>query len=194
MQILFHAEKGLDKIKDVCGVGGNSLGKQTYVIRDGKLIDGSGVTYLAIFGTNEALNLAKNQLKDLATEVPDPKRGAVVQIINDQNKEEKGTKLPPQSNVFSIESQNLERVRDLIGVGSNSLERQSVVIKSSEALGETKKGNYVLIEGSEDAIKLARGVLVNLATEITNSEMERVVSKIKAEEETAGEGFGSIFG
>ncbi len=69
--------------------------------------------------------------------------------------------------------------------------RQSIIKRDGASLG-MDTGVYVVVEGTEDAIKRAREIAGDFAIE--GSEAERVFEKIKEEENSASLGMGALFG
>ena len=73
--------------------------------------------------------------------------------------------------------------------------RQSLTIRSADSLDINEKfsdGYFFLIEGSEGAISKAKELLKDIAEVVENG--EKIIQKIKEEEEKAMEGFGNILG
>ena len=76
--------------------------------------------------------------------------------------------------------------------GDDLVSRQSIVKRDGKSLGLDEKKNYILIEGSDDAIKKAREIAGEY--EIKGEEGEKIYRKIKESEESATLGMGAIFG
>lgn len=75
------------------------------------------------------------------------------------------------------------------------ISRQSLLWKSVESLGINDKfsgGYFLIIDGNENAVEKAKELLKDLAEIVENS--EKILEKIKEEEEKAIEGFGNILG
>lgn len=84
---------------------------------------------------------------------------------------------------------------ELMAKGDDIISRQSITIRSADSLGISgKTGNvYILIiDGSEIAIKRAREILKDMAKESDHA--DEIMEIVKADEDRAAEGFGSIFG
>jgi len=94
--------------------------------------------------------------------------------------------------VFFIEKENTNKVKDI--VNQDPIGRQSITFRDNIALGLDKEGNYLLIDGAEEACKEAQEKLKDLAEELKGEEKEEVITKMKELEESAMEGFGGIFG
>ncbi|MCD6399025.1 MAG: hypothetical protein DRP20_02315 [Thermotogae bacterium] len=94
--------------------------------------------------------------------------------------------------VFFVEKENLNKVKDV--TKEDPIGRQSITFRDNVSLGLEKEGNYLLIDGSEEACKEAEERLKELAQELDGEEKETVIRKMKEMEESAMEGFGGIFG
>ena len=94
--------------------------------------------------------------------------------------------------VFFVEKENLNKVKDI--TKEEPIVRQSITFRDNKSLGLEKEGNYLLIDGSEEACKVAREKLKDLAIELEGEEKETVINKMKEMENSALEGFGGIFG
>ncbi len=84
-----------------------------------------------------------------------------------------------------IKVENIIRKDDIIS-------RQSIAIKSCVALGFKEDGMFLIIDGAEDAIKKAKELLKDIASEY--KEKESVLKKYDEEQDQAAEGFGFILG
>ncbi|MCD6477571.1 MAG: hypothetical protein J7K87_01070 [Candidatus Aenigmarchaeota archaeon] len=93
--------------------------------------------------------------------------------------------------VFFVEKENLNKVKDV--VKEDPIGRQSITFRDNVSLGLEKEGDYLLIDGSEEACKEAEERLRELAQELDGEEKETVIKKMKEMEESAMEGFGGIF-
>ena len=94
--------------------------------------------------------------------------------------------------VFFIEKENTNKIKDI--VNQDPIGRQSITFRDNIALGLEKEGNYLLIDGAEEACKEAQEKLKDLAEELEGEEKEEVITKMKELEESAMSGFGGIFG
>lgn len=95
--------------------------------------------------------------------------------------------------VFFIPSEKYSKAKNLV-YGDDLLSRQSINFRESKALGMKKEGYYLEIDGSEEAIKRLAEILKDLGKEGDKKEREEVLKKISEQEESAAQGFGSIFG
>ena len=71
--------------------------------------------------------------------------------------------------------------------------RLSITIKDSSILGEDGY-QYLILEGIEDRLKIARSELTKISVEIDGSKAKKVQEIVEKEREAANESFGSIFG
>lgn len=94
--------------------------------------------------------------------------------------------------VFKIPKEKYGSLKEAV-VSNDLLSRQSLTFRDNKALGIEDEGYYLLIEGSEEAMEEARKVLEG-AEELKGEKAEELIKKIAEQEESAAEGFGSIFG
>lgn len=71
--------------------------------------------------------------------------------------------------------------------------RLSITIKDSSILGEDGY-QYLILEGIEDRLKIARSEFSKISVEIDGSKAKKVQEIVEKEREAANESFGSIFG
>jgi len=95
--------------------------------------------------------------------------------------------------VFFIEKEKYSQARDKAS-SDELVSKQSLTFKDSSSLGLEKEGYYLLVSGSDEGVKAAKGLLKGLAEELKGDEAEKVRSVIKEQEEEAMAGFGGIFG
>jgi len=92
--------------------------------------------------------------------------------------------------------ENKDKVECLIKQ-DDLINRQSIIIRSADSLDindKFKNGYFLLIDGNDEAIKKADKLLKDLSERVVNKNEERIISKIKEEEEKAIEDFGGILG
>lgn len=94
--------------------------------------------------------------------------------------------------VFYVEKANRQKVEETIG--KDPVGRQSVYVRDAVSLGIKKDGTYVYIDGTDEAVALAREWLKGLATELPADERDEIVKKIEEQEASVFEGVGGIFG
>ena len=143
-----------------------------------------------VFDANSgaAEKLVREVLEGYATVVED------ISEILKKVEEMKETKLNGKYIVFSVDDDKLEKVRNIVGIGENSLVKQSITIRDNKSLGLETDGYYIMIDGSEEACEEAQERLKDVAKELEGDEKQKVIDKMKEMEESAMEGFGGIFG
>lgn len=94
--------------------------------------------------------------------------------------------------VFFVEKENLNKAKDV--TSEDPIVRQSITFRDNKSLGLEKEGNYLMIDGAEEACKEAQEKLKEIAQELDEEEKETVIGKMKEMEDSALEGFGGIFG
>ena len=70
--------------------------------------------------------------------------------------------------------------------------RQSIYVRDCRSLGLAQEGYVIIIDGSDEAIKRADGLLKGLAAKYKKK--EEVIKKFEEEEQKATEAFGFIIG
>ncbi len=75
-----------------------------------------------------------------------------------------------------------------------SFARAGYKLRDGASLGEAKDKVYLYMSVSDDFARIADERLKGVANRLTGKDEERIVSKIKEEEESAESGLGSIFG
>lgn len=82
------------------------------------------------------------------------------------------------------------RIRQIYG--DDLIGRQTIIKRDAKSLGIEGNEIYILLEGSEEAIKRAREIAGEF--EIRGDEAENIRKRIKEAEEEASLGMGAIFG
>ena len=82
-------------------------------------------------------------------------------------------------------AEDLLRKDDLIG-------RQSITVRSAVSMNLEKEGYFIIINGSEESIKKAEELIGSFAKKY--GKKEKVLEKIREEEDSAAEGLGAILG
>ena len=72
--------------------------------------------------------------------------------------------------------------------------RQSIYVRDAQALMMDGKETYVLIEGSEEALKKAEELFEEIGEKLEGKDAEDLYSKIMGKEEDATGGMGLLFG
>jgi rubrerythrin len=95
--------------------------------------------------------------------------------------------------VFFVPSESFSKAKNTV-YGDDMLSRQTINFRESKALGMEKEGYYLEIDGSEESIAHAKEVLAELAKEVDKDEKEKILKKIEEQEDSAAQGFGTLFG
>ncbi len=92
--------------------------------------------------------------------------------------------------IFEVEKDKAAKIADVLS--DDFISRQTTVVRDGESLGLKESITYVMIEGSEDAVKRGRELFSEF--EIGESEEpEEAYVSIKEGEEDAASGIGTIF-
>ncbi len=94
--------------------------------------------------------------------------------------------------VFFVDNENLNKVKDI--TREEPIVRQSITFRDNKSLGLEKEGNYLMINGSDEACEEAKNRLSDLAEILDGEEKDKIIEKINEMEDSALEGFGGIFG
>jgi len=93
--------------------------------------------------------------------------------------------------VFAVEKEKIAEMQKILA--DDMVSRQSIVTRDAKALGFEKDVQYAMVEGGDEGV--ARAVeLFGQAGIQKEADAEAVYKKIKAEEESAADGMGMIFG
>ena len=95
--------------------------------------------------------------------------------------------------VFFVSTENYPKVKNLV-YADDLVSRQTINFREARAMGFSKDGYYLEIDGSAEAIKKAKELIGSMGKETEKKEKEKVLKKIAEEEECAAQGFGSLFG
>ncbi len=95
--------------------------------------------------------------------------------------------------LFLVKKENYSKASDIV-FKNDLLSRQSINFRDSKSLGLGGDIYYLDIQGSDEAIEEAKGLLKDVSTEVTGKDKEKVIEVIEKQEEAANAGFGSIFG
>lgn len=103
--------------------------------------------------------------------------------------------------VLHIDAEKFAKVKDLL-LKDEVVNRASILFKGAEEFGLGDKGYYCCVSGLDTqckrALELAKGEGKEkgdeLSKEVTGDKKEKILKKIKEEEDKALEGFGGLFG
>ena len=94
--------------------------------------------------------------------------------------------------VIRIKKENLQKVKNLL-LKDETVSRASIIFKEGKSLG-LNEDYYCYVSGTEEECKKAEELTKELGKIVKEEEMKKIIEKIKEEEESAMQGFGSIFG
>jgi hypothetical protein len=78
-------------------------------------------------------------------------------------------------------------------LGDDTVGRSSILFREASSLGIKEKCYYCLISGTEEQCNKAKKLVEDKAKLIEGEEKQKIIQKIRSEEEKAAEGFGAIF-
>ena len=93
--------------------------------------------------------------------------------------------------VFIVSNENKNKAEQLLR-SDDLISRQSITVKSAQSLDIKEDGYFIIINGSDDAIKKAEEMLKDIAEKYENKDI--VIKKNEEQEDTAISGFGNILG
>ncbi len=94
--------------------------------------------------------------------------------------------------IFSVEKTQASKINQILR--DDLISRQSISIRDASALNIEKDVRYVLIEGTEEALKKADELFSDVGKKTDSEEAKNIYDKIKSEESDAASGVGLIFG
>lgn len=94
--------------------------------------------------------------------------------------------------IFKVPVENKGKADQLLK--DDLVSRQSITIRDTSALEMEGKETYVLIEGSEEALKKADELFEEVGEKLEGGDAEAIYSKIKEREAEAEGGMGLLFG
>lgn len=94
--------------------------------------------------------------------------------------------------IFSVERSQVSKVNQILR--DDLVSRQSITMRDASALKIEKDVRYVLIEGTEEALKKAEELFADVGKKEDDEEAKNIYSKLKSEESDVAEGVGLIFG
>jgi len=88
----------------------------------------------------------------------------------------------------------LKKILDEDPYSEDSISRIGYILKDGSTLGEDDKKVYVYISAPEEKVAIVSKKIGSITSEVKGDVADRIVSKIKDEQNKATEGFGNIFG
>ena len=93
--------------------------------------------------------------------------------------------------VWLVKSDKRSKAEELLKA-DDLVARQSIFVRAADSLGFKEEGFFLIIDGSEEALKKAEELLKDLAAPYEKD--EEVLKKFKEQEEKTSESFGFIMG
>ena len=93
--------------------------------------------------------------------------------------------------VFLVLAENKDKAEQALR-SDDLVSRQSIIVRSAPHLDIDEEGYFIIIDGSEEAVKKAHELLDKLANRYEHK--EKVLAKVEEQEDKAIEGFGNILG
>ncbi len=72
--------------------------------------------------------------------------------------------------------------------------RQSITVREARTLGLGGEGSLVLIEGSDEGVARAEGLLKDSGTPLTGADGEAAYKAFRSQDDEAASGMGLVFG
>jgi len=94
--------------------------------------------------------------------------------------------------VFSVDKSQASKINKILK--DDLVSRQSISVRDASALNIEKDVRYVLIEGTDEAIKKAEELFKEAGKREDEGEAKNIYNKIKSEESDVAQGVGLIFG
>ena len=94
--------------------------------------------------------------------------------------------------LFHVKSENLEEVEMILSEDPYS--RQSIITRNCNSLDCDVDGYFILVRGDEEVLESLKTALEGLAEVVEGEEADDIIERIKEEEDSALQGFGTIFG
>ena len=94
--------------------------------------------------------------------------------------------------IFSVDKSQVSKVNQILR--DDLVSRQSIALRDASALNIEKDVRYVLIEGTDEAMKKAEELFAEVGKKEEGEEAKSIYDKIKNEESEVAEGVGFIFG
>jgi len=95
--------------------------------------------------------------------------------------------------VIEIKKENLQKAKEIL-LKDDVVSRATIIFKEAKTLGFDNKNYYCYISGLEEQCEKAKELIKDIAELIENEKKDKIIEKIKQEENIALEGFGNIFG
>ena len=94
--------------------------------------------------------------------------------------------------VFSVNKTQASKINKILK--DDLISRQSISVRDASALAIEKEVRFVLIEGSDEALKKAEELFKDVGRKENEEDAKNIYNKIKNEEGEVAHGVGLIFG
>ncbi len=94
--------------------------------------------------------------------------------------------------IFCVEKTQTSKINKILR--DDLISRQSILVRDATALDIEKDVRYVLIEGTDDALKKAEELFTETGKKLEEGDAKTIYDKIKSEESDVASGVGFIFG
>lgn len=102
-----------------------------------------------------------------------------------------GVRIAMASTLYAIPSTKRTELDAILQ--EDRIARQSQKIRDATTLGGKAGELFVRIEGSDEAIRAAEELLAKIGTKLPPAEAERVLARLKEEDDSASAGMGLFF-
>lgn len=92
--------------------------------------------------------------------------------------------------IYGVKKEFVSKIETLLK--DDIVSRQSIKVRDAAVLGIQKDVRYVLVEGSEEAIKRADELFKDIAEKESGADAEKAYAAFKAEDENVASGMGFI--
>ncbi len=96
--------------------------------------------------------------------------------------------------VCFVKSGNAKKAENILRLDFDIAAKQSITVRSAEALGVKKGGSFFLVEGTDEGVARCKDLIKDFVEKASKEELESAKQKIIEEREKAACGFGGIFG
>lgn len=94
--------------------------------------------------------------------------------------------------LFSVKKENIGKIDRVLK--DDLVSRQSITVRDASVLGINKDARFVLVEGTEEALKKADELFKPIGTREPEDEAKVVYAKFKEEDSNVASGMGLVFG
>ncbi len=96
--------------------------------------------------------------------------------------------------VCFVKNENAKKAENALRLDFDIAAKQSITVRSGDALGVKKGGSFFLVEGTDEGVARCKDMIKDFVEKATKEELESAKQKIVEEREKAACGFGGIFG